>query len=145
MDDEEGAADRIDKAIQPFNDLFTYSRKTRAVVVGLICSMVYDVIITVVVAIYAWRAENTASDLSDVLAARAQAACESRNDFKELDLKRWEIVIQVSGQRGPGESPADVKRKRDQGDRFLKVIQEADALEDCSALVANGKLVRPSM
>lgn len=138
------AADRYDRALEPFTGLLKYSHRTRALVWGLAGSLAYDVLITGALAVYAYRADSTAKQLEEVLAARAQVSCESRNDFKRLDLQRWQLVIKAANDRVPGETSKDLRAKRLRNAGFLVLIQKADVLEDCTTIVVDGHLAPPT-
>lgn len=143
---EASSADRLDAAFaaieQPVTDLRKYGRRTRALVWSLTASLAADLLLTFFVVFFAVRASDAADHANEATEATQRLtikftglACEARNDFKELDLKRWLYVLQISAAGPPGESPSARKVRLGQAAQFREYISDADAAEDCTAKV----------
>lgn len=144
---EEGAAARIDAAVaaieQPVADLFDYSHKTRRLVWAFAGSLAFDVGMSVAVALFAIQVHRVAARadalvhvIADLSRERSLAACRSRNDFKRLDLARWEEVLRISTEGAP-----EKDRQAAQAKRFRAFILSVDKPEDCAAALVDPEAV----
>lgn len=147
LSDEErhATAERIDQAFtvieRPVTQLYVYTRRTRRLVVGLAISVVFDLIISVIAGVLilrvkevAHQAEELTQQVETLALKRSIEACKARNDYKALDLKRWQKLIDINNQPYPDETAAQRAATREAVADFKKFIYKADKPENCNRL-----------
>lgn len=132
---EPTAADRYDEAVSaieaPVIELYERANRNRMMIRLLAISIVLDVVLSVVTGfatIYAIHASNVANSATKA----AGIACTSRNDFKALDLARWQYIVKLSAGNAPKTAtPAEKAATAKQTKDFEAFIGKADAPEAC--------------
>lgn len=132
---DDSAAAHIDAAVsaieKPVTELFTYSRQNRTLIRVLAISLILDVLLSIATAVgvaYAVHASNLANSAN----RSVQRACQARNEYKVLDLQRWQYIINLSAGAPPvGTTPAQQKAQAEQTTKFKAYIAGADTPETC--------------
>lgn len=132
VEDPEGAAIRIDEAVrtiqEPVRQLYTTAEQHRRTIRVLTVSLVFDILLSLGLGAGLYRA-NVAS----LQAKQAQkAACESGNEFKRLDLQRWNFIINLSASNPvPNQTPAQKQQAAANLKTFQNFLSIADAPRSC--------------
>lgn len=102
----------------PVTQLFVSQRQHSRVIRMLAVSLVFDILLSLGLGFVAFK---TRSDVT----ARAKATCEAGNEFRRLDLERWNFIINLST---PKEQTPEQAR---QSAVFKSFIDQADAQKQC--------------
>lgn len=119
---------------------FVYGHRNRAMIWGIIASVVFDIALSVVLYVTIHRVDHVAQ-----VARRASSSavtnrnnlrvqCESGNDYRVGERALWTSVLQLSDEPRPDETPAQIAFQKAQREKFLPILDKQYALRDCAKL-----------
>lgn len=127
----QGLTDALERMTGELQQVQVYGRRSRRIIVTLAISLILDVAVTIVVAIFAGQANSASTQASATLTQlhRTQiAACRIGNQGRAQEVALWEHIAAVGTTR---KTPAKARRE----DRaLLAYIRKIFAPRDCAAI-----------
>lgn len=121
MSDQPDKLERLEEIMDqieaPVTKLYVNQRQHRKVIRALAVSLVFDIFLSLGLGALAF---TTRSDV----AQRAKAQCIAGNDFRRLDLERWNFILNLSG-------PPKTEQQKQTAAVFRSYIDQADAQRPC--------------
>jgi hypothetical protein len=104
-----------------------YGKRTRQLFIGLVCSLVIDVALTVTVGILSFNASSESSAVHSVQVAN----CNSANIERMKEVRLWSYVISLSVKAMPNETPSQRAARLSQLQDLAKFISGTFAPLHC--------------
>jgi hypothetical protein len=109
-----------------------YSRRTRHLVWITVASVVLDVALSVLVAVFAIAVHHNSVTLSELHSTNV-SACQAGNQTRAKQDLIWHQLAGLS-KPAPGTSKAELKRQQRAVREFLGIVDKAEAPRDCAKL-----------
>lgn len=138
-EDKPGKIDKFDEKLdaveKPFFVLFSKEAQNSRRIAFLTVIVGFDLIMFVCFGYVALRADHAVDEAEKARRIAIFNQCESGNEFRRLDLQRWNYVLEISSKPDPDESPAQRKKNATEVKQFRQYIEKADELKDCNKFV----------
>lgn len=126
------AADRLQDSMADLRadvaTLQTYGQHNRRYIWGLIVSLVADLALSIVVAVFAVQA-NEASSLANQNRQAQRTTCEAGNQARSVSVQLWNYVLDATAKEPQNETP----ERKALIAKFRTYMESAYAQRDCAA------------
>lgn len=136
---DEDKLDKFDRAVdaaeKPFFALFDKQEKNSRRITMMAFVVGFDVLMFLCFGYVALRADHAVDAAEKARIAQVTNQCESGNEFRRLDLQRWNYILKVASTPDPDASSAQRTKTAKENELFRKYVEQADKQRDCKKFV----------